>query len=389
MAEARLHPFTVGIDNVSDETALPAGAVRDAVNVDFDSDGIATRRPGAALVEAGVFHSLWRGKGRAFCVRGNTLCHLAGGVLTPISTLPSAERLSYCELNDRIIVSNPSWIGEVLPDLTVRALGVPDGALGNLASGGTGGLPAGRYAVAAAYLRGDEEGALSDVRFVEVAEGGGIVLSDIPQNDEADTVRIYRSAPGGDVLYRAEDIPAALTSYTHGLVQLGRAVHDMHLRRTPPGSIVRSWNGRLLIARGRVMCVTEPLRFGVYSPRRGFIQEPSPITMIAPVTGGIYVGTRAGISFYKGGSPKEWVRVRLGAEAPIPGSDTNTAADIFNPRFEVGSTLDVALWLSPSGYVMGTPDGALIRPQSSRIGGLLAQRSHTTIFGRKAISVVQ
>lgn len=39
-------PFTVGVDNVTPESSLPRGALRDAINVDFDMLGSASRRFG-------------------------------------------------------------------------------------------------------------------------------------------------------------------------------------------------------------------------------------------------------------------------------------------------------------------------------------------------------
>jgi len=389
MADVRLPPFTVGIDTRSSETALPPGAVRDALNVDFDRDGHAMRRPGAVPVESGAFHSLWQGKHRAFCVHDGELCAVDGGGVTPIFPLPSSAPLSYCDLNDRTIVSNPSWIGEVLPDLSVRPLGVPEGALTRVTAVSFGGLPAGRYAVAASYVRGAEEGALSPVQFVHVEEGGGIEVELPSPGEPVDAVRLYRSWADGEALYRADDLPAALTSFAMGAGMLGRAADTQHLRRTPAGSIVRAWHGRLLIGRNRTMYFTEPLRYGLYSARGGFVQEPSTITMIAPVEGGVFVGTRLGVSFYRGASPSEWTRVRLGASPPVQGTDALMPSSVLSSRFEVGDSSDLAIWLSSEGFVIGLPDGSLIQPQRSRIAGIVAQRGHTSFHGRRAISVVQ
>ncbi len=390
MTEEVLPRFTVGIDQLSDETALPRGAVRDALNVDFDSDGLARRRPGAVPVESGSFHSLWRGTGIALCVKGDRLCRVTAAGTVELASLPSAGALSYAELGDRIVVSNTEWIGEILPDLTVRDLGVEDGPMGAITASATGGLPEGTYGVALSLLRGNEEGALSPFRFVNVASGGGIMLDAIPVPTDhlVTTVRAYRTTPGGDTFYRTADFPAGLTSYVLGAGELGRIADTAHLRRMPPGAIVRAWRGRLLVARGRTLRFSEPMRYGLHSPRTGFVQEASAITMVAPVLGGIFVGTRTGVTFYRGTTPGDWTRVALGAEPPVPGTHQAIDTSLLNPKFETGSTNEAALWLGPQGFVVGLADGSLIQPQARRIS-LSAQRGHTAIYGRQALSVVQ
>lgn len=391
MSEQVLPSYTVGMDMVSEDTALPRGAVREALNVTFDREGRARRRPGNTLISSGDTHSLWANKtgDRAFCVRGPDLCKCGTGLgVEPIATLPNAGPLSYTELADRIVAANASWIGQVMPNDAVIELGVEDGRIGTVDKSSVGGLPAGRYGIAAAFLRGDEEGGLSDIHFVQVDAGGGLSVA-LPQPLGADVsgVRLYRTTADGDVLYRAEDIPVGLAVYVLGNSPIGRAADNQRLRRMPPGHIVRAWRGRLLVARGRTLRFSEPFRYGLYSPRTGFIQEAHPILLVAPVEGGIFVGTRAGVIFYRGNTPGEWSRVRLGAAPPVQGTDRAVDLSVIDPKFQLGTTGEAAMWLSQTGFVIGLPDGQVVQPQSRRIR-LEAQRGQLAIVGRQAVSMV-
>jgi len=393
MSERAFPPYTVGIDHVSDDTALPTGAVRDAVNVAFDRDGRVRRRPGRTLGAAGDTHSLWSTKDqrRAFCIRGSDLCRVSllgtAASAVPLATLTNALPTSYAEITGKVIASNPSWIGVIDEEDNVLPLGVEDGRLGTLAPAAAGGMTAGRYGVAVAYLRGDEQGVISYIRFVDVPEGGGITVTIPPALDPTVTAaRVYRTTPGGDVLYRADDAFMGVP-FLVGNSPTGRPIDSARLRQMPPGSIVRAWQGRLLVARGRTLCISEPMRYGVYSPITGFIQEPQPIDMVAPVRGGVFVGTREGVVFYGGDTPKDWKRTRLGTTAPIPHSDRLIDLSVVGPRYELGQTGEAAMWLSHSGFVIGQPDGSLMQPQERRIR-LTAQRGQLAIVGRQAISLV-
>jgi hypothetical protein len=389
MTDAALPPFTVGIDMISDETALPRGAVRDAVNVEFDADGRARRRPGAALIEDGNFHSLWRGKAFAFCIRGTELCRVDSTGVTPLATIPSSAPVSYADLLDVVVASNVGWIGKVDASGSVSPLGVEDGRLGPVEAVGFGGLAAGRYGVAASFRRGDVEGGLSDIRFLDVGAGGGISVNlSQPLDPGITAIRLYRTTTDGDTLYRADDVPVGLMSYAIGGSPVGRVADNQWLRQMPPGNIVRAWRGRLLVARGRSVFISEPLRYGLYSPRHGFVQEPHPITMLAPVDGGVFVGTRAGVVFYQGARPGDWTRSVLGTAPPVPGSDVLIQTNLLSPRLQLGTTSEAALWLSPKGFVLGLPDGQLLQPQVDRIE-LSAQQGRTAMLGRQAVSVVQ
>ena len=150
--------------------------------------------------------------------------------------------------------------------------------------------------------------------------------------------------------------------------------------------MVRYWRGRLLVARGTTLYFSQPLRYGLGDPRTDFVQEAHKITLLEPVENGVFVGTKAGVFFYAGTSPKDWARTKTGALAPIAGTGTKVPSSVFGGRLAEMLQGDVALWLSTNGYVIGTNDGQIVQPQSSRIR-LNANAGSTVLHDRQLITI--
>jgi hypothetical protein len=397
MPEAKLGPWLVGIDHLSPDTDLPKGAVRDALNSYFDSSGNIWRKPGrTSVLEAPRMHSLWtsRALGVSFCMQGTTLnrVQIVDGALqlTALATLRSADPVSYDDLNNEVVFGNLKSLGVISSALVVRPLGL-DTPQGFLAVGDSvGGLTSGRYAVAMSFLRGNEESGLSDLQVVHLQSDGGIRLSSIPQASGISGVRIYRSGANGDQLYRAIDLPTGMTDALIGAGQLGRMADTQFLTRMNPGSIVRHWRGRLLIAKGKSLSFSEPMRFGLRSPTEGFIQEGAEITMVQPVEGGVWVSTTSEVVFYSGDSPKTWNRRRLGVKPAIPG----TGSLVFSSELSGQEFLSlpnggyVAMWLNEQGFCIGTQEGSCIQPQSKRIRVSSVGVGTLAVFDRQVIAAI-
>lgn len=376
MADIPLMTPILGIDNVSDEFSLPPGSVRDAVNVTIDRDGTVERRDGRELALSGTFHSMWTDRsGRTYGVRNGVVCRfeLSGTAVsyTPIEIAPSVSltttgRVRFDENNGVVIACLRGGLYSIDSNDTVVSLSLPRPPAPSLSASSSGGLYAGRYAVAVAWTRDLEEGPLSPASFVDVNDGGGITVQ-LPVDDPrgVDSVRIYRTGPNGDVLMRAQDAPASMTSYSIGVQDLGRAATTQHLEPMPGGEIVRYWRGRLLVANGRVLRASLPMRYGLTDTRTDWVQFPSRIDIMVAVEGGVYIGTADGIVFLEGTTPGEWKQVRKSARRALRGSDLLVRADLLGDK-EPGDRW-VAVWLAENGFVVGTPDGRLIEQQAKRI----------------------
>lgn len=370
--DQQLGPWPLGIDNKSDITSLKADdrgrviALRDAVNVDIDRNGGVDRRSGPRLVlPLPGLHSLWTGARGTFAVAGGQLYAITPQAARQLGALNSDDPCSFDALNDATVVSNRTTLIEVRGDV-VRPVALPRGAMPALAAAAAGGLSGGRYSVAVSYIRGDQEGALSSAQLLVLADGQGIQLQGIQWPTGVDRLRVYRTELGGEVLYHCTDIPAGMPSYLVGNDQLGRVATTQFLAPMPPGDFVQLWRGRLLLARGRTLVFSEPLNYGLTSPRHGFVQFPSRITMVVGVQGGVYVGTRDGVVFLRGAKPGEWSREEKTTEAPVPRCSAAIDGDLLPASYQLVGQL-VATWLGPSGFVLGSADGQLIQPQADRL----------------------
>lgn len=147
----------------------------------------------------------------------------------------------------------------------------------------TGGSMEGRYRVAVTAVEGGVESGTTSLH-VDLPPGGALrVLSADPRD-----LRVYVSAPnsatpyyqgpliGGGQLYQAVyDRLETLT--TDGLVPL------------PHCEAYCSYNGVIVGRSGNRLFFTEPAYPHLMDPVRGFFLYPSPISVLAPVEGGLYV----------------------------------------------------------------------------------------------------
>lgn len=62
------------------------------------------------------------------------------------------------------------------------------------------------------------------------------------------------------------------------------------------------WRGRVLVASDNVLYATRPNGWEVFDFRRDFKQFSAPITLIQPVSDGVYVGTTEELAFLSGTS---------------------------------------------------------------------------------------
>lgn len=388
----KLGPWPLGIDNVSKPNSLKRDqngrtiAVQDAFNVDIDRDGLPMMRRGHQLVSSlPGMHSLWGNKFVSLAVAAGVLYRVQGQQCSAITTLNSDEPCDYSELNGTVVVGNRSSLIEVNAS-GWRTVGVPNAPITPVLASPNGGLLAGRYSVAIAYLRGSEEGALSPLQNVTVAAGGGITVTFMPADPEATGIRIYRTHAGGTVLYRAADVPIGMPHYLLGNDTLGKDSPTQYLTRMMPGEFVTYWMGRLIVARDRTLCWSEPMNYGLTSLRHNTMQMEHRIKMIAGMEGGLFVGTSDGVSFFNGTKPKDWNRTITSATAPCKRTLTIMKGDDLDSDYGQAGK-QVAVWLSESGFVLGTEQGAIITPQANRLRIPLALSGSLVISGRRATAV--
>lgn len=306
---------------------------------------------------------------------GDQLCRVESGTPIPIATLAGPDPACYCRLNGKTIISTRLQLAELDAGDTLSALALPTPSFA-LGVSAIGGLDAGRYGVAVSLRRGAEESGLSSMVVVDVPQGGGLSL-DLPT--VGDAVSIYRTEANGGLLYRAMDAPPGITDFLIGAGTLGANPGTQYLEPLPGGHIVTAWMGRLLVARGRTLVFSSPLRYGLYNPTQDFVELSSRITMVCPVNDGVYLADSQRCYRLIGTDPANWTLHPLDAAPPPIGASAVLDGSMFNDI----PAVPVACWLSGKGFALGLPDGQVALVQEKRLRLPMPSKSWLAVFNRR------
>jgi hypothetical protein len=224
---------------------------------------------------------------------------MARRTLTSLYALRENAPLSYDDLTDGVVAGNAAELLRI--DTSVRSLGIEDPSARRvtpLHQHLVGCPPAATaswlHSCAATMSRAHHRW-----RSLIVTEGEGFAIT-LPQPSAADVtaIRVYRTQPNGDVLYRAYDYAGRhCLMLSLGFGPLGRQCDTRFMQQLPGGQIVRYWRGHVLVARGRNLLWSESMRYGAWTPTDNFVQFPHRIRVLQPVEGGVFVGTQEGVFF--------------------------------------------------------------------------------------------
>jgi hypothetical protein len=383
---AKVSGWPGGVDNRSKEQSLARDerghtiALREAENVDLDKDGKIQRRQGATKVTSGIrVHSLWGDAGfpLALYVDNGELMALQTdlGSFSVRDGLDPGQPVSFALAAGRAYWTNRMQTGSVTADGVPMPWGVdaPHGQPGAAGGAGIGGLDAGTYQVAVTFVSaaGEESGA-SRAASVQVPQGGGITLTDIPQPvDASQMVRVYRTGANGGgsaeraLLYHATDLPAGTTTVILGAARLGRPLATQFLEVMPPGQIVRQHAGRLWVAATATIVYSESLRYGLTKLPQNRIAMPHVIDLMEPVgngddgAAGLFVASGDRTYWLGGSNPAD---MRAAARYPEGGGAVpGTAVRVAGTTFGLETSEPVAYWLARNGVgCVGLPGGNVL-----------------------------
>jgi hypothetical protein len=360
--------FPLGKNTVTKETDLPKGSARELLNVDLSNSGKPSRRRGFTSVYSGAaIHSLHSTKYHTFFCEGSVLKQLnrdftAASVRTGLD--PSVA-LSYAEVDGRIYYANGSQKGVITEEAGHAEWGV-EAPVGQpiLSATAAGGLDAGTYQVAITYASAlGEESGTGRAALVELASGGGILISNIPQSS-ADSCNIYVSPANGDVLYLAKTVPMGTTSTTvQSTINFSRMLETQFMEQVPAGHIVRYFKGRMWMAVGDLLVFTSALRYGLFDPRHTYFRFPDRISIMQPVENGIYVVAGNKTYFLEGTKPQDMGQTVVYHQGGVEGTGMSVPPkalldnDLLSGTEADDSAEDVAYWFSNTGAVFGFPNG--------------------------------
>jgi hypothetical protein len=248
-----------------------------------------------------------------------------------------------------------------------RPIGVP---LPNVtpqftASTGTGTLLPGSYGVTYSIVDPDgEESALGPIVKVDLTAQGRIdgTLFTIASGY---TYRVYMTTTDGEELYQAAEFAANTVSFSVLQHQEGRQPATFGLDPVPTGHIVRTFKSRLLIGSTDFVYFTEAFRPHLYDCASNFIPTAGFTTMIEPVETGVFVADKRGVRFYEGEDPTVWKVKEVSPEPVVFNTSSVVSGALFTGQ--LANFSEVAVWLSSSGYQVGTPQGEVVKVNAEQV----------------------
>ena len=340
-----LTPVGAGMCNKFSARALPEDAVRNAVNTDFRSTGDIHTRGGYALNYAGNdVHSAFTCSSGSYFVEAGTLKRFApAGAHTSVFSGISGQ-CNYCYADGDLFVSDgvKAWRNGAPWGLPVPATPSVDVLAG-------GGIAEGQVLVAYTFVASDgtESGASSVIAVQAFADSQLFLFGlPIPTDNRVTHIRVYASAPGGEVLYRQADAIVGSVTVTLGaILDSGVELSTHTMTRPPAGSIIKKYNGRMYVAVDDLLWHTEPFALDLVNPGKNVTRFPGDIKIVEPVRDGIWVV--ADRTFFLGGSgPEDFVQREVLPYGAIPGNS------VALPGGDV-------MWYSERGLIVATDSGKL------------------------------
>ena len=376
-----------GIDKLSDETSLQPGTWRSAVNVDISRAGQLGVREGFTRIATGEYHSAW------YALQNRLLLASKGGAIYSINTASGAATqliatgsnapVGYCEYNGNLYIVNQAGLF-IRPkgSTTTRPCGIPTPSLPTIAASANGGLVAGKYAVAISVIdaNGEESGTCAPQR-IELTANGGIQLTNLPIVSGA-RIAVFVTTTNGDQLYEYTQAPATLSSHLISAIPTGALARTEYLTPFAGGYSVRWHTGRLYVASGDTLWYSDPFTPHLTLTSTNFVQFTGTISFVEAVQSGIYVGDERGVWFLDGGDPTKFVLKHMSGCRAIPGTSVIVPNEHFNPKV-VNTQLPVALWLSTSGYAVGTAEGNVVELNADVVRVPLSAKGHTAFAIRR------
>lgn len=364
---------TGGIDQISDDLAIPAGFARRIENVVISSNGVFSRRKGRAVVRPGYgFHSIAETDHGILVGKGNGLfrIHPDSGEPELLGFIENQyQPLDFTGYNGNTYIAGASgvwWIPAEHDTLLPCGVSLPD-TKPAISAHENGALPAGQYAVAMSIVSPwGEESPLLPLGQVALESGGGIMLSGISGLEIDYSINVYLTQESGGAYYLAEKFSAAFSQYLVGTFPDGAIAETQHLKPLPGGQYIRGRAGRLYVAQGNTLWFSNPMRPHLCDAAHGYIQFTGDIRFIEPITAGLLVADSRGVWLVEGDDPVS-ARLRLISPTPVMAGSSIRLPASASLRTSLASA--AVIWLSSDGYMVATEtaDTECINSKRARI----------------------
>lgn len=379
----------LGMDLLSEDSRLPAGCVRRAVNVDIDRDGqvaarggFVTRFAGGRFVAIGCF------AGRCWVQRGRDVMWLdtSAFAMQPLLDAASAQPVASAEVNGDLWMASSGGLWRV-DGRSWRASRAPvlPRVLPRVAASHAGALDEGVYGVAVSVS--DAHGVESAAAWLgECRTNAGLLLHDLPVLPGL-RWHVYLTAANGDVLYEAESFDAVAAQMLLGRLPSGQACETRGLAPLPGGHAICAKGGRLYVARGDILMFSRAFRPWLYHPAHDWVSFAGRVRFLAAMQDGLFVGDDRGV-WWLGGDDPQNARMQLASPARALAGSAVVLPARESARLAQGLTVPCAVWLGETGYQLGMPDGTVRDLQPGRLSLDATQAGRSVHVRRSGMSQV-
>lgn len=399
----RLGRFPDGLNNTADPKAFPRDdngaitALAQAVNVDLDDTARIRRARGFTVMAEGEAHSLHERKEHLLAIVNGNLCafadHQDGLMLDKVLAGGFNRFVTYATDDDE----NTYWSdglrhGRIDANLGLHPFwpGTPDPVV--VATADAGALAAGTYQVSVTAIdaEGRQSGASEPV-FVPVTSGQGLEVTLPAAPEGTASWRVYVSAPDGDVLYLAEELPltAAGTLIGHGDRGAKLETADM-IPLLPCWKLVYAHNRLFGLTLDHLLVWSQPYRLGLMHPEN-YLRLGQAATLLEAVGegsdgAGLFVADHKRTYWLAGADPETWRQIGKRASAAVPGASTIAPASAF--KLELDS--DVAFWIDAKGSMcLGLPGGSVVPLREGEVAlPFDAERGAACFFGFEGVQQI-
>lgn len=356
------YPKFLGLRTTDDATEIGFTGFTKAENVDISRKLKVSRRKGGVQVYSGSVDSAYIEENTMLFTDGVNLREMNKDFTATLirSDLTAGGNLVGYRFGETVFYSNGYETGVYSAREGNRTLGLTRPSPVFLSETEGGDLSEGQYMAAAVFVAEDgQESGASQTSRITVSENAGITfLVPVSADSTVKSVALYLSTKDGTELYFAGTVNngTATFNFNGSADTLYEPIRTMDMQPPPAFSDVEYFASRMLYAVGDLLVYSIPFGYGLVDMRYNFVPCTAKITMIAPVTNGVYIGTETQTLFLSGRQIEDANLTVIADYGVVPGTKKYVSAGVIGG---IESEDIVPVWVSHKGICVGLSDGGV------------------------------
>jgi len=150
----------------------------------------------------------------------------------------------------------------------------------------------------------------------------------------------------------------------------------------PGGRFLTYWAGRAVVASGRRLLFSRPLRYGAHNPLLDYYTMPKRVTWLEALPDGIYVGQPDSVEFLAGTALGQLTR------RTVAGRSAEHAYKLVPmSMFREAGDGQAVVFLTERGFALGLQGGTVQYPQAAALRELPLFRGRLVVFGNRVYAL--